>query len=192
MVRLRSPAPILRQSFGGIPERPKGADCKSVVTDFAGPNPASPTNKKGHQTVSFFVGQESIIGQPPCAGQGSASFFSREGESARQGAVGKSLAKRESCIANPNETPRGDNNKKSAYAEHRRFLILFGIFAAFHFVNKLHYEISLEALDGVHLAVIRLFGLDLIEIKNGNKDKSRKTCVEASVIENEASVHSRR
>ena len=29
--------------FGGIPERPKGADCKSVVTDFAGPNPASPT-----------------------------------------------------------------------------------------------------------------------------------------------------
>ena len=33
--------------YGGIPERPKGADCKSVVTDFAGPNPASPTNKKG-------------------------------------------------------------------------------------------------------------------------------------------------
>ena len=40
MVRLRSPAP------GGIPERPKGADCKSVVTDFAGPNPASPTKQK--------------------------------------------------------------------------------------------------------------------------------------------------
>ena len=32
--------------YGGIPERPKGADCKSVVTDFAGPNPASPTIKK--------------------------------------------------------------------------------------------------------------------------------------------------
>ena len=31
---------------GGIPERPKGADCKSVVTDFAGPNPASPTKKR--------------------------------------------------------------------------------------------------------------------------------------------------
>ena len=31
--------------YGGIPERPKGADCKSVVTDFAGPNPASPTIK---------------------------------------------------------------------------------------------------------------------------------------------------
>ena len=32
--------------YGGIPERPKGADCKSVVTDFAGPNPASPTKRK--------------------------------------------------------------------------------------------------------------------------------------------------
>ena len=32
--------------FGGIPERPKGADCKSVVTDFGGPNPPSPTNKE--------------------------------------------------------------------------------------------------------------------------------------------------
>ena len=31
---------------GGFPERPKGADCKSVVTDFGGPNPPSPTNKK--------------------------------------------------------------------------------------------------------------------------------------------------
>ena len=36
----------LNNFYGGIPERPKGADCKSVVTDFAGPNPASPTNKK--------------------------------------------------------------------------------------------------------------------------------------------------
>ena len=33
-------------SYGGIPEWPKGADCKSVVTDFDGPNPSSPTNKK--------------------------------------------------------------------------------------------------------------------------------------------------
>ena len=39
--------------YGGIPERPKGADCKSVVTDFAGPNPASPTIKK---TLTFRVG----------------------------------------------------------------------------------------------------------------------------------------
>ena len=35
-----------RTSYGGFPERPKGADCKSVVTDFGGPNPPSPTNKK--------------------------------------------------------------------------------------------------------------------------------------------------
>ena len=54
MVRLRSPAPILRQSFGGIPERPKGADCKSVVTDFAGPNPASPTKNKKPTFESVF------------------------------------------------------------------------------------------------------------------------------------------
>ena len=30
-------------SYGGIPERPNGADCKSVVTDFGGSNPPSPT-----------------------------------------------------------------------------------------------------------------------------------------------------
>ena len=29
--------------YGGIPEWPKGADCKSVVSDFGGPNPPSPT-----------------------------------------------------------------------------------------------------------------------------------------------------
>ena len=37
----------ITSSNGGIPERPKGADCKSVVTDFAGPNPASPTKFLG-------------------------------------------------------------------------------------------------------------------------------------------------
>ena len=41
--------------YGGIPERPKGADCKSVVTDFAGPNPASPTNKKHRPCVGVFL-----------------------------------------------------------------------------------------------------------------------------------------
>ena len=49
MVRLRSPAPVgfakVGPIFGGFPERPKGADCKSVVTDFGGPNPPSPTKK---------------------------------------------------------------------------------------------------------------------------------------------------
>ena len=33
-------------SNGGVPERPKGADCKSVVSDFDGSNPSSPTNIK--------------------------------------------------------------------------------------------------------------------------------------------------
>ena len=45
--------------YGGIPERPKGADCKSVVTDFAGPNPASPT-KQETETLCLgflFVGE---------------------------------------------------------------------------------------------------------------------------------------
>ena len=36
----------LSLSYGGIPEWPKGADCKSVVCDFGGPNPPAPTNKK--------------------------------------------------------------------------------------------------------------------------------------------------
>ena len=40
---------------GSVPERPKGADCKSVVTDFAGPNPATPTTKKGHQYGVLFL-----------------------------------------------------------------------------------------------------------------------------------------
>ena len=30
---------------GSVPERPKGADCKSVVSDFGGPNPPAPTRK---------------------------------------------------------------------------------------------------------------------------------------------------
>ena len=32
-----------RTEYGGIPEWPKGADCKSVVSDFDGSNPPSPT-----------------------------------------------------------------------------------------------------------------------------------------------------
>ena len=40
--------------YGGIPERPKGADCKSVVTDFAGPNPASPTITRNRPVGSVF------------------------------------------------------------------------------------------------------------------------------------------
>ena len=59
MVRLRSPAPAI---YGGIPERPKGADCKSVVTDFAGPNPASPTITRNRPLWSVFCYVESRDG----------------------------------------------------------------------------------------------------------------------------------
>ena len=38
--------PFTSSKYGGFPERPKGADCKSVVTDFGGPNPPSPTKTK--------------------------------------------------------------------------------------------------------------------------------------------------
>ncbi len=38
------------QKSGGVPERPKGADCKSAVTDFEGSNP-SPTTIKD----SYFI-----------------------------------------------------------------------------------------------------------------------------------------
>ena len=34
---------IAESEYGGIPEWPKGADCKSVVSDFGGSNPPSPT-----------------------------------------------------------------------------------------------------------------------------------------------------
>ena len=42
--------PILH---GGVPERPKGADCKSVVDDFDGSNP-SPSTKKSEILFSLF------------------------------------------------------------------------------------------------------------------------------------------
>ena len=61
MVRLRSPAPYFN---GGIPERPKGADCKSVVTDFAGPNPASPTKQKTESLwLGFLFGEVAYLAQ---------------------------------------------------------------------------------------------------------------------------------
>ena len=46
--------PAAQQSeYGGIPEWPKGADCKSVVSDFGGSNPPSPTSKKPwNRTIS--------------------------------------------------------------------------------------------------------------------------------------------
>ena len=53
--------------YGGIPERPKGADCKSVVTDFAGPNPASPTIEKDQPLwLVFFYGMGVLIRPGTC------------------------------------------------------------------------------------------------------------------------------
>ncbi len=51
MVRLRSPAP-----YGSVPERPKGADCKSVVSDFGGPNPPAPTKFQAKRLGIFLLG----------------------------------------------------------------------------------------------------------------------------------------
>ena len=39
------------QEYGWIPERPKGADCKSVVDDFEGSNPSPPTSLRGYVDV---------------------------------------------------------------------------------------------------------------------------------------------
>ena len=41
--------------LGGIPEWPKGADCKSVVSDFGGSNPPSPTKKESHMRLFLFL-----------------------------------------------------------------------------------------------------------------------------------------
>ncbi len=40
--------------YGRVPERPKGADCKSVVNDFGGPNPPSPTKNPHTKVWGFF------------------------------------------------------------------------------------------------------------------------------------------
>ena len=46
---------------GGFPERPKGADCKSVVTDFGGPNPPSPTKKSDAKASDFFIQAAGLV-----------------------------------------------------------------------------------------------------------------------------------
>ena len=50
-MRVRPPAP---SKYGGVPEWPKGADCKSVVFDFDGSNPSSSTNAKNGFYRSLF------------------------------------------------------------------------------------------------------------------------------------------
>ena len=53
--------------YGGIPEWPKGADCKSVVSDFGGSNPPSPTKNELMKVSSFFLfcsGLENVSDTP--------------------------------------------------------------------------------------------------------------------------------
>ena len=75
--------------YGGIPERPKGADCKSVVTDFAGPNPASPTITRNRPLWSVFCYVAKLLASPrhlrcKCAGPHTAT----EGRRARSSDAG--------------------------------------------------------------------------------------------------------
>ena len=63
-------SPITSSIFGGIPEWPKGADCKSVVTDFDGSNPSPPTKRNGNYHLIIAV---SFL----CQGDGSFDILSR-------------------------------------------------------------------------------------------------------------------
>ena len=56
-----------QSEYGGIPEWPKGADCKSVVSDFGGSNPPSPTKNELTKVSSFFLfcsGLENVSDTP--------------------------------------------------------------------------------------------------------------------------------
>ena len=50
-----------RSEYGGIPEWPKGADCKSVVSDFGGSNPPSPTNPEHESVLDFRIFAEKTV-----------------------------------------------------------------------------------------------------------------------------------
>ena len=48
-------------SYGRVPEWPKGADCKSVVSDFDGSNPSSPTKQSKSKDLLFcLVGKKKM------------------------------------------------------------------------------------------------------------------------------------
>ena len=40
--------------FGGVPERPKGSDCKSDVIDFEGSNPSPSTRFKRRPSIGGY------------------------------------------------------------------------------------------------------------------------------------------
>ena len=44
---------LTKNEYGSVPKWPKGADCKSVVSDFGGPNPPAPTKKASAKAGAF-------------------------------------------------------------------------------------------------------------------------------------------
>ena len=58
---------------GGVPERPKGADCKSAGFAYGGSNPPAPTQTEYApvaQSVEHFHGKEGVSGSSPLGGSG--------------------------------------------------------------------------------------------------------------------------
>ena len=58
---------------GGVPERPKGADCKSAGFAYGGSNPPAPIQTKYApvaQLVEHFHGKEGVSGSSPLGGSG--------------------------------------------------------------------------------------------------------------------------
>ena len=50
-----NPSTSSKSSYGGIPEWPKGADCKSVSSAFGGSNPPSPTKNPNAKAFGFLL-----------------------------------------------------------------------------------------------------------------------------------------
>ena len=83
-----SPSTSSTTSYGRVPEWPKGADCKSVVADFGGSNPPSPTKYRVDTFVSaryFFALQGGIrkaaLGGVPVARRNRRGVSRRKSES---------------------------------------------------------------------------------------------------------------
>ena len=79
---------IAASEYGGIPEWPKGADCKSVVSDFGGSNPPSPTKNSEHPSgwSEFFDFRrrwirKAALSNVPVARCNRRGFFRRKSES---------------------------------------------------------------------------------------------------------------
>ena len=55
-VRIRLPAPLFlggSSAYGGVPEWPKGTDCKSAGNAYGGSNPPAPTKSPHHKMRAF-------------------------------------------------------------------------------------------------------------------------------------------